>query len=481
MNFLIPILHHSRTQPDMSAIEDGESLITFGELGPLVARTAGHFAAHGLKPGARIGLCLKDTASHAVALLACGFLGAVAVPIDWRARAKEKSSIIEALDVDFVVAERGDDIVTSRAIERDDEARRAAIDRTAPLDRPHPDINAPFFMNSTSGTTGRPRFTEITHQQAHFRSLDRPSWGRCLLTFPIHFAAGRGRVLHELYLGNTLILGPSLLSGPEFVDLIVARNATAASCVPSLARSLLKIAGSDGLLLPMLQSFNVGGAGLHPEERCDMVRRVTPNYTENYSASAVGTVATLRPSDIPQHADTIGQLSPLVELEVLDEAGRPVPPGTVGELRIRSPKMGRPVSLAGEEPNLTEFRDGWYYPGDFGALDERLFLRLQGRTAEVIVRNGAKIFPAEIEAVLLSIDGVVEAGVVGQGREGEDQTVVAFVASTRPLGRGDLLAACRARLPGYKVPQEFRLLDQMPRNAAGKVDKLALKALLANG
>src|SRR5262249_55147532 len=161
------------------------------------------------------------------------------------------------------------------------------------------------------------------------------------------------------------------------------------------------------------------------------------------------TISTLQPRDLALYADSVGQVTPLMDAEIVDEHDRPLPPGAVGMLRVRGPKVGTPMTFAGDEAS-EEFRNGWHYTGDVASVNDHMYLTILGRTAEVIIRRGAKIFPAEIEAVLQNHPAVVETAVVGHPGANGDESAAAFVVAHTPVVVGDLLAHCRSRLTPYK-------------------------------
>jgi len=124
-----------------------------------------------------------------------------------------------------------------------------------------------------------------------------------------------------------------------------------------------------------------------------------------------------------------------------------------------------------------DFRDGWCYPGELAAVDERGYIFLRGRASEVIFRGGAKIFPSEVEAVLQEHASVAEAAVVGRSLSNNEQEPVAYVVARDAVTPGELLAHCRTKLTAFKVPREIRVVADLPRNSSGKIDKLALANL----
>jgi acyl-coenzyme A synthetase/AMP-(fatty) acid ligase len=140
---------------------------------------------------------------------------------------------------------------------------------------------------------------------------------------------------------------------------------------------------------------------------------------------------------------------------------------------MASPLPGRP-----EQSN---FHDGWFYPGEIASLDEDGYIFLRGRESDIIMRSGAKIYPAEVERVLIEHPDVAEAAVVGHREANNEEGVVAFVVARRSVLVGDLIAHCRARLTPHKVPQQIFFLQQLPTNTARKVDKSALAKSLDGG
>jgi len=134
--------------------------------------------------------------------------------------------------------------------------------------------------------------------------------------------------------------------------------------------------------------------------------------------------------------------------------------------------------VAGSAPNVG-FRDGWYYTGEIASLDELGFIHLAGRATELIMRGGAKIHPAEVEAVLQQHADVLEAAVFGRRGANNEEEVVACVVGRGPPELSALVAHCRTYLAPTKRPQRIHILPELPKSTSGKVHKLALARLLA--
>jgi long-chain acyl-CoA synthetase len=180
------------------------------------------------------------------------------------------------------------------------------------------------------------------------------------------------------------------------------------------------------------------------------------------------------PTDLP---DAVGRAVPGVEARVVDDEGRTLGAGETGELLIRSP-AAMDGYLGAPDDTRAVLAGGWFHTGDLATIDRGGWVRITGRKRERILRAGHSIFPAEVEAVLLTHPGVAEAAVVGvpDGELGEE--IAAFVV-LRPGARatdGELIAHCRERLAGYKYPRRVRLMPALPRSATGKVLKAKLAA-----
>jgi len=484
MNFVEPILRLGKLQPEAAALIDGDRTITYGELAVLVLRTAGQLASLGVRAEDRVGLCLKDTWEHLVTLLAVGRMGAVIVPIDWRARPAEKARVADALGIKLILVEPGSQsIIGCPNVMLDSSWHRAVALADPPPDLPS-DWHAPFVILSTSGTTGAPKFMLATHLQYYvsrtlLELMSLPWRCRYLSAIPLCFSAGLRQCLVHLQHGNSIILYPPLVSAEEYIELVAKHKATVGYVVPTMIRQLLRLAEGRGFLLPNMDALICASAPIHAEEKIEAARKLTPNFFDYYGATAIGMIALLRPSDLPEWAASVGRSHPITELEIVDGQDLPLPSGAVGRLRCRGPTLS--VGLdgpSGWERANESFHDGWYYPGDLAALGDRGYLFLKGRASDLIIRSGTKIHPIEIEAALQEHGDVLEAAVLGRRTADNDTEVVAFVMVRRPVEVGALMAHCRAHLTPYKVPREIRIVGELPKNASGKVNKVALRQQL---
>jgi acyl-coenzyme A synthetase/AMP-(fatty) acid ligase len=187
----------------------------------------------------------------------------------------------------------------------------------------------------------------------------------------------------------------------------------------------------------------------------------------------------LRSEDIGSHASSVGQPHSLAEVQVVDDTDRPLPLGEAGKLRFRGPALASPLDEPGQPANPA-FRDGWYFPGEIATLDDRGYIHLTGRVSELIMRHGAKIHPAEVEAVLQRHPDVLECAVVGHRAANNEEEVIAFLVGHRPLELAAIVAHCRTHLAPTQRPQRFHFVEALPKNSSGKVDKKALASRLSS-
>jgi len=275
--------------------------------------------------------------------------------------------------------------------------------------------------------------------------------------------------------GDCIVLYPKLFGASEYIDLVRKHDITIGGVVPTVIRQLLSIV-DDGPALGGLSVLFSTGAPLHSDEKRQALSKLTSNFRERYGTAETLAVSMLRPESFADRAGSVGQPHSLIQVSIADDDDRPVPVGAVGRLRFRGPGLATPLP----GPAEANFRGGWFYPGEVARLDELGFIFLEGRVSDVIIRNGAKIYPAEVEAALLEHPGVIDAAVLGRGAQDSDQTIVAVVVVREGTTAGQLMAHCRTRLSPHKAPREFYFLRELPRNSAGKIDKMALAKSLPN-
>jgi malonyl-CoA/methylmalonyl-CoA synthetase len=425
---------------------------------------AGRLAAAGASPGDRV--LVTGVASNALVVAHCAALraGMVVVPLNPAASRRELQSVIA--DARPVVAIVGPERLAGWAAEADSDL--VVTSPEVPLaGGPVPALDAvtrgdPGLVMYTSGTTGAPKGAELSHQNllAGAESV-RIAWGwtdedRLILSLPLSHIHGLGIGLH----GALLSGGSALLFDrfdPDSVLGAAEHGATMFFGVPTMYE---RLASADGVArLGALRLCVSGSAPLDAELHRRIEARSGQVVLERY-----GMTETLLLVSNPLHgerrAGTVGFPLPGVDLR-LDEQ--------TGEILVRGPSVfagyrGHP------ELHATAFVDGWFRTGDIGDVDDG-YLRIVGRAKELIITGGYNVYPREVEDVLRAYPGVRDAAVVGTASSEWGETVSAYVEAHAALDTDALLSYAAGQLAPYKRPRFVYVVDELPRNLLGKVQK----------
>jgi acyl-CoA synthetase (AMP-forming)/AMP-acid ligase II len=484
MNLAEAIALHARARPADAALVDGQRTLRYGELDRLARQGAAQLRSLGVGAGDAVAICLGDNADHVIAFLAAARLGAVSVPIDWRAPPAERARIATALGTKLALVEPGSPDVGGVPSVAVDARWYAEAERRDAAQAFPADADAPLMIGLTSGTTGAVKGMLVTHRQMHARTIPfdailPPGPHRYLSASPLAFSAGRGYCLTHLIRGHTVVLHPPLFTADEYVEVAARVRATVGFVVPTILRALMALPPpASGPLLPGLQALLCAGAPTHPEEKRAALRQLTGHFHEVYGTVGTGPITVLAPSDIADRAESAGRPHPIWQLEIVDEDDRLQARGTPGRLRVRGPGAAARLE-AGSAAAGEAVRDGWYYTGDIAALDEAGYLHLKGRASDLILRGGSNIYPDEVEAVLVEHAAVADAAVLGRPSPQLGEEVVAVVVTRSPVTADELIAHCRRRLTAYKVPAEIVFAAALPRTSFGKPDRKRLASTIA--
>jgi acyl-CoA synthetase (AMP-forming)/AMP-acid ligase II len=296
---------------------------------------------------------------------------------------------------------------------------------------------------------------------------------RYLSAMPLYFGGSRAYAMSNLFCGATVVMLPPPYKPQDIVEAVRAHRITTSFLVPTMLRRLLEIAPADRPLLEGLRVLLCTGSVLHPDERREVLARISPALCNYYGSTEGGGATLLRPEVEGEAAASVGRAVLGVEVEVVGEDQRPLPAGEEGRIRYRGPSVperGYKDTDGGERA----FRDGWYYPGDLGRLDEAGYLYVTGRAKDMIIRGGANIYPVEIEQVLLANEAVRDAAVVGWPSQEYGEEIAAFVIKQADTDEAELIAYCRSRLAPYKLPRGIFFVDDFPKTGPGKIHKKKL-------
>ncbi len=341
------------------------------------------------------------------------------------------------------------------------------------------DLTAVHSIVYTSGTTGRPKGAALTYGNYWWSAigsalnLGMHADDRWLAALPFFHVGGLSIPLRAVIYGIAAVVHESF--DPAAVNRAIDEDGvTMVSVVSAMLQRMLDERG-ERPYPPTLRCVLLGG-GPAPRlllEEC--ARRQVPVVQTYGLTEAASQVATLAPEDALRKLGSAGK--PLLPVELRIECdGRPASPGEVGEILVRGPTIS-PGYITPNGSIQPAVREGWLRTGDLGYLDEEGYLYVVDRRDDLIISGGENIYPAEVEAVLHAHPAVAEAGVTGMPDPRWGRVPVAFVR-LRPgtaANETELIAHCAARLARYKVPVRVWLVDELPRNAAGKLLRSVLR------
>lgn len=187
---------------------------------------------------------------------------------------------------------------------------------------------------------------------------------------------------------------------------------------------------------------------------------------------------TLRDAPVEARVNTVGNIHPHLEAKLVDQSGRVVACGEIGEILIRGYSVMKGYWADPERTREVLDADGWMHTGDLGVFDEEGYCRVVGRSKDMIIRGGENIYPAEVENFLFQHPNIVEAAVFGVAHERFGEEVCAWLRVASPMSAEEVTGYCRERIAHYKIPTLIRFVDHFPVTATGKVQKFAMRAIM---
>jgi len=468
---------HARQRPTKAAIVLGSKVLNFKELDLCVRHRAARLLDIGIKPNQVIGIALHDSIEHVIMLYAVARAGCVILPMDCRWKELEKQRVASHFEAATVIVEPGEAFEGTACIEVGQAWESASLQ--SDLDRVFPDGNRGIAMSLSSGTTGRPKGPMVSHQKffyrfwAHWVDLGFGSRETYLNATPLYFGGGRAFSMSTLYAGATVVLYPPPYEPVDLAKEITRTASTTLFLVPTLLRRLLDCDPSSLEPFKKLKTLVSSGSALTANERVKIRENICPNFIEYYSSTEGGGISVLSPNDQQRFGESVGRAVFGVEVQIVDESHQVLPAGIVGRIRYRGPAVADGF-YRDPQASLESFKDGWFYPGDLGNVNDEGFLFLKGRSKDMIIRGGINIYPQEIETTLLNHEAVADACVVGWPSREYDEEVAAFVTLRHPINLDELTGLCKTKLAPYKVPKQIFVVTELPRNSLGKVIKVDL-------
>ncbi|MFF5264459.1 long-chain fatty acid--CoA ligase [Actinomadura viridis] len=450
------------------------------------ARVGALLRRRGIRPGDRVAVMLPNVPEFAAVYYGVLRIGAVVVPLDPLLKRREIAAYLGHCGARLVIAWHA----CAEAVEagtagtgadylfvEPGEFRRLLRGVAPEHDVPATADGATAVILYSAGTTGRPKGIELTHgnlagnaatvARMHALGVDDVVLG----ALPLYHAFGQTCVLNAtVQAGARVTLLPRFEAG-RALEVVRRDGVTVFQGVPAMFVALLDQPGvSDLSLLRLCVS---GGAALPLDVLRAYEARVGRPIIEGYGLSETSPVAASNRGGPGRRPGSIGRPVRDVEMRVVDDAGREVRCGEVGEIVVRGPNV---MKGYWNDPEATAeaLRDGWFHTGDLGRTDGDGFFFLVGRRREVIIRAGRTVYPREVEEVLYEHPAVRQAAVVGVPDPELGEEVAAYVAARAPVGAAELRAFVKERVAAYKYPRRVWFVDEIPTTPTGKILKRAL-------
>jgi acyl-CoA synthetase (AMP-forming)/AMP-acid ligase II len=492
--------HHALRSPSKPITIEGDLVVTYHEMVERTTAIAAGLAERGVGAGDVVGLLAYNSTEFLETIFAANYLGAVAMPINWRLAAAEVRYILEHSEAKAFVC--GDGLVElgSAATEGlEATLLRASIGSSGdegwvPFDALRSSQPAPprakvkaddlHRLMYTSGTTGRPKGVMITHANlawknfAHIVEFGVTGEEIGLACGPLyHVGALDLTTTTLLAAGATMILHRSF-DAQAVVDEIERSKVTSIWLAPAMVNAILALDGVEGRDLSSVRIIIAGGEKMP----VPLIERILRTFPSAWFADAYGLTETvsgdtfLDKQSVITKLGSAGRACLYTEVAIWDEDNKPVPPGERGEIVIRGPKVFKGY-WRDPEATAKAFAGGWFHSGDVGILDEDGYIYIVDRLKDMILSGGENIASSEVERVLYEHEAVLEVAVVGRAHERWGEVPIAFVVLREGSGASadELIEHCRRQLAKFKVPTDIIYLAELPRNPSGKVLKRELR------
>lgn len=504
--------------PDRAAVIFEGRKYSFVEINERVNRLANALLNLGVQKGDRIAILQVNCPQYLETYYATAKMGAIFAPLNFRAKQEELSYMLANAEANTIfTGDRYIDLVKAMLPELPliknvifiDSKQNGMLYYDDLLVSGSPDEviteiddNDVSILMYTAGTTGRPKGVPLTHNSFSAYVMENvepadPDVAEVnLLTVPLYHVAGVQAMLAAIYGGRTLAMMRQF-EVKEWMETVQREKATRAMLVPTMLKRVIDDPDFAKYDLSSLRVITYGAAPM-PFEVIKKAIEVMPDvrfinaFGQTETAS---TITTLGPEDhiltgteeekekkLKRLASSIGRPLPDVEMKVIDEDGRELPLGEIGEIVARGPRVMSGYWKDAEKTAQALTPDGWLRTSDMGYRDEEGYFYLAGRADDMIIRGGENISPEEVENVLYSHPKVEEAAVIGvpDPEWGQEPRAIVVLKKGESATAEEIMEFCRGRLSGFKRPRSVIFVDSLPRNPMGKILKRVLRQEYGN-
>ena len=481
-----------RNQPLL--LREGDGALSYAEAAESIARFAAYLVSLGLAPGDRVAVQVEKSAEALLLYLACLSAGLVYLPLNSAYQEGEVDYFIGDAEPAAIVAQPSsmpwlEPLAAERGVRHvlslDDEGGGSFIDgardaaaRFETVARSGDDLAAILY---TSGTTGRSKGAMLSHRNlASNATVLHKAWGFrpgdvLIHMLPLFHVHGLFVASHCVLMNGTAMRFHARFDARRAIADM--RESTVFMGVPTFYTRLLAEPALDRAACAAMRLFVSGSAPLLAETHEQFERRTGERILERYGMTETG-MLTSNPLQGERRAGSVGPALPGTQVRVVDDEDADVAAGTIGHVQVRGPNVFSGYWRMPEK-NREEFTaDGFFRTGDMGSLSKDGYLTIVGRSKDLIISGGYNVYPKEIELVLDELPGVLESAVVGVPHPDFGEAVTAVIVPShdvRAPTEQEVIGLLKARLANFKVPKRVYVVEELPRNTMGKVQKNLLR------
>ncbi|MBI5439896.1 MAG: long-chain-fatty-acid--CoA ligase [Deltaproteobacteria bacterium] len=485
----------ARRQPHKQAMVMGDEALTFAEIDRNSNQLAHALLGLGVQPGDRVALLAQNRLDYVVVSQAVAKCGAILVPISFRFAPAEIGYVLSDAEPKVLFAEPEFDapvrealrtLATEPAVVGLAAEGTGAFAGSYPATQPEVSVEpaSAAAIMYTSGTTGFPKGVLYSHTM-YLRLYDAQTVEGDIdrddvihVAMPMFHNAGLNGALNQaLLVGATGVVHRGSFDSETVLASIERYRITLAVWVPTMFTILADRAADRRYDLSSLKKIFYGGMPITPEGYAQAKRMFSARLYQFYGSTEAGPIGVLRPEDHERWCETTGREVYNCESRIVDDRGRDVPVGGVGEVIVRAATSGMIGYWRNERATRETMRDGWIHTGDLARVEPEGFFTVVDRKSDLIISGAENIYPKEVEAVLSLHPAVREVAVFGIPDPKYGEAVCAAI-SLRPgaaLTAEEVEAFCVERLARFKRPRRIDFHDELPKNAAGKIVKTRLR------
>ncbi len=498
--------------PEKVAIIFEGKRYTFSQLNERVNRLANGLLKLDIQKGDRVAFLQVNCNQCVETYFAVAKIGAIYLPLNFRAKANELTYILNSAEANtLLVGERYVSMVNSMRPDLKSVQHFISIDSRQDNMLYYEDIISTSsaeevvteiddkdttILMYTAGTTGFPKGVMLPHSSFSFYVIDNVSppdpeiEERNILTVPLYHVAGIQGLMAAIYGGRTLVMERQF-DAEEWMQLVEKEKANRAMMVPTMLKQLLDHPNFRKYNLSSLKVITYGAAPM-PITVIKKALEVFPGVSFINAFGQTETASTITALSPEDHVisgteeekekklkrlSSIGKPMSDIQMKVVDEAGNKLPPGEIGEILAKGPRVMSGYWKDKEKTEKTIDKDGWVHTGDIGYVDEDGYYFLSGRATDMIIRGGENISPEEIENVMHAHPKIEDVAVIGVPDEtwGEEPRAIIVLKKGETATAEEIMEYCRVNLASFKRPRSVVFIDSLPRNPMGKILKRELR------